>query len=335
MALDVKVKIDLAQPIGKVGFGVPLILEENASKAVAYTECKSLTAVKEAGFTENSKVYKAAKTIFMQNDAPATIAVCGATEAAAVWCGNVANVGQNWRQLVVVNEGDTATAVKDIIPVIELTKDKMYFADVDLDDSTTLTVDGIQRSVLCFAKASEDYPSAAAAVVGATAGKLAGSINYKNVIIKGIAPQNVDDTKLDAIHAKGGITFVKKAGDVVTSAGVTAGGDYIDIIDGIDYVISNIEYKTQKVFNTMDKVTFDNKGISILESVCVNVMKDAYNNGIIATGDDGTPMYTVNYAKREDTDASDRAVRHYKGGNFAFTVAGAVDNCDVVGSLEI
>ena len=334
MALDVNVKIDLAQPIGKVGFGVPLILEESATKDVAYVECKSLSAVKEAGFAETTKVYKVAKTIFMQNDAPATIAVCATSDTAAVWLGNADNIAKAWRQVLVVSTNGT-TSIKDIMPVIELTKDKIYFADVDVEDTTEYTVNDISRTVLVYAKATEDYPSAAAGVVGATAGKLAGSINYKNVIIKGISAQDLKDSEIEAIHAKGGMTIVLKAGDVVTSMGKSAGGDYLDLIDGIDYVINNITYKTQKTFNTMDKVTFDDKGISALESVCVSVMRDAYNNGIIATDENGNPMYSVNYAPRANTEASDRAVRHYKGGNFSFTVAGAIDFADVKGSLEI
>lgn len=332
MALDVRVKIDLAQPIGSVGFGVPLILEDGASKAVAYTECKSLADVKAAGFTETSTVYKVAKTIFMQNGAPATIAVCAATETAAAWLGVVDNVNKAWRQLIVVG---TDVAVSEIIPVIELTKDKLYFADVDIDSEASITTSGIERTVLVYAKATADYPSAAAAVVGATAGKLAGSINYKNTIIKGIEAQNLTETQIEAIHAKGGLTIVAKAGDIVTSMGKVAGGQYIDIRDGIDYVVSNIEYRTQKVLNTNDKIKFDNTGIAILESVCVSVMRDAYANGIIATDENGVAMYAVNYALREETEATDRASRHYKGGQFAFTCAGAVDDVDVVGELSI
>lgn len=332
MALDVKVTIDLAKPIGSVGFGVPLILESGASKAVAYTECKSLADVKTAGFAETTNVYKAAKTIFMQNGAPSVVAVCAATETAAAWLGIVDNINKSWRQLVVVG---TDVAVADIIPVIEDTKDKLYFADVDTESAETITVKDIERTVLVYAKATADCPSAAAAVVGATAGKLAGSINYKNVIIKGVEAQNLTDEEIATIHSKGGLTIVSKAGDIVTSMGKVAGGQYIDIRDGIDYVISNIEYKTQKVLNTNDKVKFNNTGIALLESVCVSVMRDAYANGIIDTDENGEPMYAVNYALREETSASDKAERTYKGGQFAFTCAGAVDSVDVVGELSI
>lgn len=335
MALDVKVKIDLTKPVGKIGFGVPLILEGNATKEVTYTECKSLADVVTAGFAATTKVYKAANTIFMQDNAPEKIAVCATTGDVTTWLGNVANTGKNWRQLVVVSEGETAVAVKDIMPVIETLDNKMYFADVDVKDSTTYTVSGINRTVLFYCEATTEYPSPVAALVGATAGLPAGSFTYKNMILKGIEPQNLTDTEINAIHTKGGITFVTKAGDNVTSEGKTAGGEYIDIIDSKDYIISNLEYQTQKTLNTMDKIPYDNTGIAVLESVAVSVMRDAYNNGIIATNDDGTAAYTVDYAKRENTELTDRAARKYIGGQFAFTLAGAIHEVEVTGEIII
>ena len=33
-------------------------------------------------------------------------------------------------------------------------------------------------------------------------------------------------------------------------------GEYIDIIDSKDYIISNLEYQTQKTLNTMKKINF-------------------------------------------------------------------------------
>lgn len=36
MASDVKVKIDLTKPLGKIGFGIPLILLENAAEDNEY-----------------------------------------------------------------------------------------------------------------------------------------------------------------------------------------------------------------------------------------------------------------------------------------------------------
>jgi hypothetical protein len=279
-------------------------------------------------------VYKAANTIFMQDNAPAKIAVCATEGKASVWLTDVSNIGRNWRQLLVVSEGD-AVAVKDIMTAVELIANKMYFADLETTDATTLTVANINRTVLFYCNSTTDHPSPAAALVGATAGRSAGSFTYKNIILKGIAPQNLTDSEINAIHAKGGITFVTKAGDNVTTEGKVAGGEYVDIVDSQDYIISNLEYQTQKTLNNMAKIPYDNTGIAMLESIAANVLRDAYNNGIIATNEDGSAAYAVDYGKRETTTDGDRAARRYINGQFAFTLAGSIHDVQITGEIII
>ena len=174
-----------------------------------------------------------------------------------------------------------------------------------------------------------------AALVGEASGRDVGTFTYKNLILKGIEPEDLSDTEIDAITAANGIAFVTKAGDNVTTEGKAMSGEYIDIVDSKDYVISNLEYQTQKMLNTMGKIPYDNNGIAVLESAAVNVMNDAYNKGIIATNDDGTPGYSVDYATREETDEADRAARKYLGGHFSFKLAGAVHMVEISGEIEI
>jgi len=335
MSLDVKVTITTLQAPGTVGLGYPLILEENASKEAAYTECSNLDEVKKAGFAETTKVYKSASAIFMQNNAPSMIAVCSAADTADVWLGKQDNVNKDWRQLIVVSENETAIDIAKVMAKVETLENKMYFADLDVADSKSLTVSGINRTVLFYCTATNDYPSPVSALVGAVSGLDAGSFTYKNLILKGIDVQKLTDSEIKVIHDKGGITFVAKAGDNVTSEGKTAGGEYIDIVDSRDYIVSNLVYKTQKLLNSSAKIPYDDSGIAMLSSICENVMRDAVSKGIIAATESGQGLYTVNYAKRADTSASDRAERKYIGGKFAFTLAGAIHDVDIKGEIII
>lgn len=334
MGLDVTVRISSVQPIGSAGFGLPLILEENASLEKPYTVCSSVAEVVSAGYAEETKTYKAASLLFMQDNAPNQIAVCSTDEPTATWLNDVDNVNKDWRQLIVVNNSETPTAINAIMAKVDGLDDKMYFADLKVDDSTTLSVSGIKRTVLFYVTDAQ-YPSPSAALVGATAGLPAGSVTYKNMILKGIAPQSLTDTAMESIHSKGGITFVTKAGDNVTSEGKVAGGEYIDVIDAQDYIISNLKYRTQKLLNTSPKVPYDNNGIAMLQSICVDVMNDAYGNGIIATNEDGTPAYTVNYAMREEVSDTDKQARRYVGGQFSFVLQGGVHTVEITGEIII
>lgn len=333
MALDVKVKIDLTKPVGKLGFGTPLILEESATTEVAYKEATNIEEVVAAGFAATTDVYKAAALIFEQTNAPDKIAVYATKGTAATALADTQLVSKDWRQLIVVNSGDDATDHAAVIAKMETLDSKMYYAGLDVDDDTALTVTGIRRTVLFYCDATEDAPVPVAALVGETAGRDAGSFTYKNMILKGINPQVLSDAQITAIHEKGGITFVTKAGDNVTSEGKVAGGEYIDIVDSEDYIIQQLAFKSQQVLNAADKVPFDNNGIALLESVAVDVLQTAYNGGMIATATDGTPAYRVSYALRSETTGEDRAKRRYMGGTFSFELAGAIHESTVTGTI--
>lgn len=333
MALDVKVKIDLAKPVGKLGFGTPLILEESASKAIAYTEVTSVEEVVAAGYAATTTVYKAADLIFSQTNAPDKIALFAATGTAVEALADTKLASKDWRQLIVVNESTFDVDVASIMAKVETMDGKMYYAGLDVDDDTSLTVTDIRRTVLFYCNATEAVPVPVAALVGETAGRDAGSFTYKNIILTGIEPQDLSDAQILAIHEKGGITFVTKAGDNVTSEGKVAGGEYIDIVDSEDYIIQQLAFKSQQVLNAADKVPFDNNGIALLESVAIDVMQTAYNRGMIATATDGTPEYRVSYALRSNTTEDDRAKRRYIGGTFAFALAGAIHEATITGTI--
>lgn len=335
MAYDVKVNIDLAKPLGTVGFGVPLILIENATEAIPYTEVSNVDELKTAGVAETSDAFKAAQLLFSQANAPKKMAVCAVTTGAVAALNDVTMAANGWRQLLVLNEGDNETAIAEIITAVEAMDGKLFFAGLPVDDTTTITVSGLRRTILFYCDPTDEVPVPVAALVGETAGRAAGSFTYKNLILSGVAAQELTDTQIEAIHKKGGITFLAKAGDNVTSEGKVAGGEYIDIIDTEDYIIQQLAYKTQKVLNQSAKVPYDNNGIALLETVAVDVLQGAYNNGMIITNEDGTPGYSVNYALREDTAATDRANRIYLGGNFSFALSGAIHEVEITGSITV
>lgn len=323
MALrDVKVTIDLVKATGRVGMGIPLILSQSAETEVKYVEVTSLAEVIAAGFDNTTNTYKAANLIFMQKDAPAKIAVCATTKAAAEWLLDEGNVTKDWRQLIVV-DGDTVDH-ESIMTVIETLRGKMYFASLPVDDTTEIKIDAMERTVLFYCT-DEDYAGVeVAALVGATAGYDAGSFTYKNIILKGIVAQQLTLAQVNAIHEKGGISVVRKAGDIVTTEGKVCGGEYIDIIDSKDYVCAEIEYAGQKLLNNNKKLPYDNVGIAMIEATVLTCLKRAYNQGIIANKEDGSPDYSITCLTRAEVDAGDRATRNYRGCNFSFGLAGAI-----------
>lgn len=325
MALDIKVKIDLTKPTGSAGYSYPLILEAGATKAVPFTLCSTLSEVEAAGYASTTNTYKAAKLMFSQNNPPKKVAVCGVTAAS-----ELSYFDNEWRQLMVVDSGSTATDISGIITAVENSKNKLLFVQVEA--ASELGDLSASDRIIGFVH-TEDL--AVAAFIGEAAGHDVGTITYKNLILTDIEPMDLTDAELTAIHTANGVTAVTKAGDVVSSEGKALSGEYIDIIDAKDYVISQLEYNTQKVLNESDKVPYDNNGIALLESAAVSVMKDCYGKGIIATDDDGNPMYTVDYALRDQATDEQRVARKYLGGQFTFHLAGAIHEVEITGEIIV
>lgn len=332
MANDVKVVIEVAKASPRAGFGFPLIFAGKHTKAVPYTEVSSLAEIVSAGFTAESEVYKAASLLFMQNNAPSKIAVCASTDMTV--SALPAIIEEGWRQLIVI-EGTEDSAVEAISGYIEACGlHKLYFASVNpaADAETITACKGNNRTVLVGYKTAE-VAHLEAALVGATAGLDVGSFTYKNMVIKGVAAQSFTDAEVEAMHEKGVITILKKAGSIVTSEGIVLSGEYIDIVDSKDYIIEQIEFQCQSLMNRVPKLPFDNRGIASLEGVVLSVLKDAANQGMIAVNDEGEYDYSVNFLPRSECAASDISTRHYAEGSFEFALAGAIHTAKIVGTI--
>lgn len=332
---DIKVIITQNKAAGLSGFGIPLILEGMADKEIPYTTCSDLDGVKKL-FPEDTTVYKAAQTIFMQENCPAEIAVYASTEKAIAGLEKIFSM--EWRQLFVASIGKESeefgseNTTKEIAEYIEAKKDKLFFLNVS--NTTDLTpLQTLERTIALYHPTDLKCP--VCALVGVSAGKKPGSFTYKNQKLKGLEPVKLSDSEVKNIHGFGAITVLKKAGDIVSSEGMATNGEYIDIVDSRDYIIRDIEFRVQKLLNSSDKVPYDNNGIAMLESVVVNVLQEAYQNGMIAVNEKGLADFSVDFAKRSETLATDRAKRQYLGGKFKFGLAGAVHTVEIHGEIIV
>lgn len=336
MALDVNVTIRLSEAAGSAGFGVPLILISKASSEIAYQVFGSLDELPGAGYAENTTAYKLFRIMKMQDSRPRMIAVAQvkgkASEALANYRGKV-------RQVVTVLGSTGDSTPGEVAAYIETTDDMVYFPVVQEASGLTAFA-GLDRTFAgVHSAATQDL---AAGIVGATAGMAAGSFTYKNIIVKGVTPDPLSEAEISAIHnASGsasagyGYTLQEKAGDIVTTEGKAASGEFMDIVDSFDWTIRNIGYSCQKALNSAPKVPYDNRGIGMLEAATNGVLKNADNMGIIAHDEADVPVYATNFGTRAEASASDRASRAYTLGRFSFDLAGAIHTATVNGAVTV
>ncbi|WP_306433971.1 DUF3383 family protein, partial [Paenibacillus dendritiformis] len=331
---DVTVTIDLVQPIGRIGFGTPLIY---GAKAKGH-EFKYYYELEEVlkDFQPNSPEYLAAKAIFAQGDKrPDKIAIAcrdTANEEEQYFADHLAKLlDKDWYFLFCTS--NAREEVLKIADVIEMDGSKMFFTRTDnIEDAKAIQAAAKERTVVFYHNDVNAYPEAG--WIGAVAAAPVGSVTWKFKEIKGLTPLEISATELQDIHDAGAVTYVRKAGRGGASEGKTSTGVYIDIIHAKDYVKFNMEYQLQQLLNNTPKIPFTDAGIALIEGQCTSVLKDAFNNGIIAADENGLPLYSVHFKKREEIPADIRATREYNEGAFEFELAGAVHSVKIKGSIK-
>ena len=254
----------------------------------------------------------------------------------------------DWRYLIEIGEDDKISELAKKIENCGAKKVLGIITAIDSVGSSGLDYSRYKREVypaikdlertFVFAvrKNDDTYNNVAAALVAKTNNKAVGSFTYKNQTLKGmLADTEVTKAQLVEYHSYGCNAYVHKAGYDVTSEGKLVNGEYIDILDAKDWIVTQIEYQLQQALIINDKIPYNNNGIALLESIVANVLQDAFNNGIIAEDDNGKASYTVNFARRTDTKASDREKRQYMEGKFTFDLAGAIHSVTVNGTINI
>lgn len=327
---DVTVNLSQSKAAGSVGFGVPLVIQGMAASAIPYAECSSLTEVIDAGYGTETEVYGQCEKIFMQNNRPKMVGVY--TGTGKITEGLRLLEEESFRQIIPVFGESGDDTPKELANYVETTEDKMLFLSVASLDSLK-DLGKLDRTMAIVYTGGDE--GVEGAVAGATAGLTAGSFTYKDMGIKGIAPDKLTQGQLKKIHEAGGIAIVKKAGDIVTSEGFVLSGEYADVVDSRDYIIQNIAYKAQKKLNSVLKLGFDNSGIGQLEIVVTGVLAEAYQMGMIAQTEEGAADYLTDFDTREECSPGDRAARNYKGGRFQFGLAGAIHYATINGVMSV
>lgn len=342
MALtDVTVTISILTPTPMLsGFGKPLIIGASTA-GKDYKNYSNLEAVK-VDYVASTEEYKAAAAIFSGKNAPSEIAIASRkTGATPVLLPDFMDtlLLKDWHFAVT-----TSTVVDDITTIgdkIEADKSgrQFLFRSSSKTDLATIKAKNYSRTAGAYHSATAEIAKYPEAVwIGCVGSLPVGSVTWKGWTLPGIVPMEIDATELKSIHDLGANTYVTKAGTSVTSEGKAVNGEYIDIIHSRDYVVSSIQYAVQDLFNKAQlansKISFDNTGIAQIESAVRTVLQRAYNNGMIATDDDGVPKFTTTFAPRSSVDPALIQQRKYTDGKFSFVPAGAIHETTINGVIQ-
>lgn len=328
---DVNVTINIETPAALVGLGTPLIMANKAG-ASAYKEYFALADVL-TDFPNTTNAYKKAAAIFRQgNNSPNKLAIA-TYDATATPAGTPESIldqyfANDWEFLILADAAQTDKLA--VSTALETYDFKMLVVKVE-DEADRPAFKANSRTIVFFHPV--DTEDADAALVGAVGSKTVGSVTWKFKTLAGITAQPFSATDLTAIHNDGAIAYVTKAGVNQTSEGITANGEYIDIIHGRDWVKANMETSLQALLMDNDKIPSNDKGISLIASVMTTVLTTAAVQGIVDSDDSGKALYTVTTIPWSQTSASDQAKRVYSGASFNYQAQGAIHTVNVQGTI--
>lgn len=350
---DIEVNISVEDVVNPATFGgICLYLNTTTNIDLPYTtvyntkEAAEKIKATQLVANDQSILNNAVDIAFMQTNPPEKIGLLACPVAKVPEYYNC-----QWRYLLPLNLDadnlktlaksiETSDALKVLCLQLSNQADDMDYGD--FESGAYNTIKDYERTCAFIGVYSKDGTNTydknqiATALFAETSSKNVGSFTYKNQALKGVyADESITKSKLTEYHSKNINAYVHKAGYDVTSEGKLLNGEYIDILDAKDWLITQIKYQLQQCLIINDKIPYDNNGIALLESTVVNVLQDAYNNGIIAVNDNGEPSYTVNFARRSETKASDRELRQYVEGKFSFDLAGAIHSVTINGVINI
>lgn len=319
--------------VSQKGFGLTLIL--STDKDANYAEYTDIAGIGEE-FGTNSETYKLASVIFGQEPKPEKVAVLGVLynsgsdtpDELTAALNELIKTNNDWYYLTCTEHGDA-----EITELAEwvATQKKLYFASTS--NQTLASTLNNQRTILLVHNQPETYP--AEAWVGACSPLEIGSYTWTFKTLNGIQPAAYDTTTVTAIENANASTYIREGGVNITSKGVTTSGDYIDIIQGQDYIEARM---TENVFGLLvrsPKVPFVDGGIAMVVAEVEKTLKDGANKGIIAKDEDGNPLYSVKAPKAADISTNDKANRLLPDIEWEATIAGAVEKVKINGVLKL
>jgi hypothetical protein len=163
-----------------------------------------------------------------------------------------------------------------------------------------------------------------------------GSYTWAFKTLGGVKADDLTPSQQTALENKRINTYTTIASVDVTLKGITAGGEFLDITQFIDWLKSEIQVRVFGRMANLPKIPFTDLGVDII----VNEVKGALSAGVRVGGldpGDGKDIAAPDASAPAvaDVDTIDRANRHLPDVKFSGRLAGAIHDLDINGTLSV
>lgn len=155
-----------------------------------------------------------------------------------------------------------------------------------------------------------------------------GSATWAFKTLEGVGADVWTSTKRTTIESTNhGNSYTEEAAVAITRPGKTCGGEWIDVVIGLDWLEARLQERLFSLLVNNPKIPYTDAGVTLIVGEIRAQLREAQDRGILASG------WTVTAQPVADADSADKAARILRGVSFQATLAGAIHSMTIVGTV--
>nr|WP_285843039.1 DUF3383 family protein [Metabacillus litoralis] len=227
----------------------------------------------------------------------------------------------------------TEQGIEEIVALDQWANTQNKFFVTVVNSETLLSQVTGKNTIAFVHETPSDY--ADAALVGRISPLEIGSYTVTFKSLEGVPVSQFDNDKVNAIEEAGGIAYIRVGGSNIVSKGQTVAGEYIDILQGQYFLESRMSENIYGLLVRSPKIPFTTNGIGLVVAEVEKTLKSGAASGIIATDENGNAQYSIEIPDINAISTNDKANRSLSGIKWSATIAGAIEDVDIKGTLQL
>lgn len=146
--------------------------------------------------------------------------------------------------------------------------------------------------------------------------------------LAGIPADTWSESEITTLNTDNSNHVTEVASLTITREGVTHGGEWIDVVRGLDWLTARIQERVFSALANSRKIPYTDDGAAVIASAVRGVLREAEAKGVLAPGSGVVTTTAI-----ADLSAEDRAARRLTGVDFTGTLAGAIHSAQINGTV--
>lgn len=156
-----------------------------------------------------------------------------------------------------------------------------------------------------------------------------GSQTWSLKQLAGVVADTWTESEITTIEADNSNHVTSVAGLTIVRNGITHGGEWIDVVRGLDWLTARLQERVYTALANARKIPYTDDGAAIVANAIRGVLRDAEAKGLLTPGSSAVTVTPI-----ADIPLADRAARRLTGVEFEAELAGAVHTVTITGAVS-